>query len=109
MISCGSLLPVELRRIGLPVSGSFQQRFSIMRIEQIDALIRDRIDIAELDVRSDDGVHFSALVVSPQFEGLRQLQRHQLVYSALGERMGGEIHALSIRALTPAEYQGAEA
>jgi len=109
MISCGSLLPVESRRNGLPVSGSFQQRFPIMRIEQIDALIRARIDIAELDVRSDDGVHFSALVVSPQFEGLRQLQRHQLVYSALGERMGGEIHALSIRALTPAEHQGAEA
>jgi len=76
-----------------------------MQIEEIEALIRSTLDIAELDVRSDDGVHFSAVVVSPEFEGLRQLQRHQLVYKALGERMGREIHALSIRALTPTERQ----
>jgi acid stress-induced BolA-like protein IbaG/YrbA len=76
-----------------------------MQIEEIDALIRSALEIAELDVRSDDGVHFSAVVVSPEFEGLRQLQRHQLVYRALGERMGREIHAMSIRALTPAERQ----
>lgn len=76
-----------------------------MQIEEIDALIRSGLEIAELDVRSDDGVHFSAVVVSPEFEGLRQLQRHQLVYGALGERMGREIHAMSIRALTPAERQ----
>ncbi|MGB5210403.1 MAG: BolA/IbaG family iron-sulfur metabolism protein [Gammaproteobacteria bacterium] len=79
-----------------------------MQTEEIDALIRSTVDIAELDVRSDDGVHFSAVVVSPEFEGLRQLQRHQLVYKALGERMGREIHALSIKALTPAERQLAD-
>jgi acid stress-induced BolA-like protein IbaG/YrbA len=77
-----------------------------MQIEEIDTLIRSALEIAELDVRSDDGVHFSAVVVSPEFEGLRQLQRHQLVYRALGERMGREIHAMSIRALTPTERQG---
>ena len=47
--------------------------------------------------RSDDGVHFAALVVAPQFEGLRPLQRHQLVYRALGDAMGGAIHALVAR------------
>jgi acid stress-induced BolA-like protein IbaG/YrbA len=78
-----------------------------MQTEEIDALIRATIEIAELEIRSDDGVHFTALVVSPEFEGLRQIQRHQLVYKALGERMGREIHAMSIRALTPAERHGA--
>ena len=78
-----------------------------MQTEEIDALIRGTIEIAELEIRSDDGVHFTALVVSPEFEGLRRIQRHQLVYKALGERMGREIHAMSIRALTPAERQGA--
>jgi acid stress-induced BolA-like protein IbaG/YrbA len=55
-------------------------------------------------VASDDGVHFSALVVAAQFEGLRAIARHQLVYRALGEAMGGAIHALSLDTLTPAEW-----
>ena len=54
-------------------------------------------------MRSDDDTHFAALIVAREFEGRRSLARHQLVYRALGERMGGEIHALSIEALTPAE------
>jgi acid stress-induced BolA-like protein IbaG/YrbA len=56
-------------------------------------------------VLSDDGTHFEAVVVAPQFEGKRPLQRHQLVYAGLGEKMGREIHALSIQAYTPAEWQ----
>lgn len=51
-----------------------------------------------------DGQHFQALVVSPVFEGKSRVQRHQLVYAALGERMREEIHALSMRTLTPAEW-----
>jgi acid stress-induced BolA-like protein IbaG/YrbA len=54
-------------------------------------------------VRSEDNVHFEATVVSQQFEGRRPLQRHQLVYQALGERMGREIHALSLETCTPVE------
>ncbi|MDA0224521.1 MAG: BolA family transcriptional regulator [Proteobacteria bacterium] len=53
-----------------------------------------------------DGQHFQAIVVSARFEGKSRVQRHQLVYAALGERMREEIHALSMRTLTPGEWQG---
>ncbi len=52
-----------------------------------------------------DGQHFQALVVSSQFAGKSRVQRHQLVYAALGERMREEIHALSMRTLTPEEWR----
>ena len=52
-----------------------------------------------------DGQHFQALVVSSQFVGRSRVQRHQLVYAALGERMREEIHALSMRTLTPEEWR----
>ncbi len=55
------------------------------------------------EVVSDDNTHFEATVVCSDFDGKRSLQRHQMVYAALGEKIGGEIHALSIRALTPEE------
>jgi acid stress-induced BolA-like protein IbaG/YrbA len=51
-----------------------------------------------------DGTHFEALVVSADFAGKSRVQRHQLVYQALGERMREEIHALSMQTLTPAEW-----
>jgi acid stress-induced BolA-like protein IbaG/YrbA len=50
-----------------------------------------------------DGQHFQALVVSAAFAGRSRVQRHQLVYQALGERMREEIHALSMQTLTPEE------
>jgi len=50
-----------------------------------------------------DGQHFEALIVSDAFRGKSRVQRHQLVYAALGERMREEIHALSMRTLTPEE------
>ena len=56
-----------------------------------------------------DGHHWEALIVSPAFEGKTRIQRHQLVYAALGERMREEIHALSMKTLTPAEYASATA
>jgi acid stress-induced BolA-like protein IbaG/YrbA len=52
-----------------------------------------------------DGQHFQALIVSEQFAGRSRVQRHQLVYAALGERMREEIHALSMRTLTPGEWK----
>jgi len=52
-----------------------------------------------------DGQHFQALVVSHEFSGRNRVQRHQLVYAALGERMREEIHALSMRTLTPEEWR----
>jgi acid stress-induced BolA-like protein IbaG/YrbA len=55
-----------------------------------------------------DGQHFEALIVSAAFEGKSRVQRHQLVYAALGDRMRQEIHALSMRTLTPSEWQAAK-
>jgi len=52
-----------------------------------------------------DGQHFQALIVSAEFAGRNRVQRHQLVYAALGERMREEIHALSMRTLTPEEWK----
>ena len=74
-----------------------------MKPEQLADLIRAALPGAIVQVVSPDDVHFNARVVAPQFTGRRALQRHQLIYAALGERMGGEIHALSIDALTPEE------
>ena len=51
-----------------------------------------------------DGQHFQALVVSALFAGRNRVQRHQLVYKALGDRMREEIHALSMQTLTPEEW-----
>jgi acid stress-induced BolA-like protein IbaG/YrbA len=52
-----------------------------------------------------DGQHFEAVVVSEAFEGKNRVQRHQLVYTALGDRMRQEIHALSMKTLTPSEWE----
>ena len=54
-----------------------------------------------------DGQHFQALVVSAEFAGRSRVQRHQLVYAALGDRMREEIHALSMQTLTPDEWKKA--
>ena len=54
-----------------------------------------------VQVQGNDGQHFEAVIVSPQFVGKNMVQQHQLVYQALGERMREEIHALSIRTFTP--------
>jgi acid stress-induced BolA-like protein IbaG/YrbA len=75
-----------------------------MNPQQVADLIRAGIPGANVRVLSDDNVHFAAVVVAPEFAGKRSIARHQLVYRALGERMGGDIHALSIDALTPEEW-----
>jgi len=76
-----------------------------MTAEQIAALITERMPGADpVRVEGDDGVHFSALVVSSAFEGMRPVQRHQRVYAALEGLVGGAIHALALETLTPAEW-----
>ena len=72
--------------------------------QEISQLIEGGLPDTRAQVASDDNTHFEAVVVSPQFEGQRPLRRHQMVYGCLGERMGREIHALSIRAFTPDEW-----
>ncbi|HEY2036784.1 MAG TPA: BolA/IbaG family iron-sulfur metabolism protein [Steroidobacteraceae bacterium] len=74
-----------------------------MNSQEIARLIRAGLPGAEVRVQSDDDTHFQARIVAEQFAGKRSIARHQLVYQTLGERMGREIHALSIEALTPAE------
>jgi acid stress-induced BolA-like protein IbaG/YrbA len=51
-----------------------------------------------------DGQHFFATIVSSEFEGKSRITRHQRVYQALGDRMREQIHALSMKTLTPAEW-----
>lgn len=75
-----------------------------MEPNEIGKLIEVAFDGATVKVVGD-GTHFEALVIASEFEGKRRLARHQLVYKSLGELVGNEIHALSIRALTPDEWQ----
>ena len=74
-----------------------------MHPDAVAALIRAALPGAEVRVESDDQTHFAARVVSAEFAGKRSIARHQMVYRALGGRVGREIHALSIEALTPEE------
>lgn len=74
-----------------------------MTPEEIESLIESHLADCSATVRSDDNTHFEAEVVTNAFAGKRPLQRHQMVYAALGDAMGGEIHALSIKAWTPDE------
>jgi acid stress-induced BolA-like protein IbaG/YrbA len=54
-----------------------------------------------------DGQHFEAVIVSAEFSGKNMVQQHQLVYRALGDRMREEIHALSMKTLTPEQWKAA--
>lgn len=71
--------------------------------ENVRSYIAAGLACEQLDV-TGDGQHFEAVIVSSLFEGKRLIQRHQLVYAALGDRMREEIHALSMQTLTPAEH-----
>lgn len=71
--------------------------------DDVRRYIAEGLECSVLEV-SGDGQHFEALIVSELFEGKRLIQRHQIVYRALGDRMREEIHALSMRTLTPAEH-----
>ena len=75
-----------------------------MNPSDIEKLIEAGFADATVRVQSDDNTHYGALVVADEFVGKRPLARHQLVYRCLGSLVGNEIHALSITALTPAEW-----
>jgi len=74
-----------------------------MAASQIEALIRAAMPDAEVEIRdlAGDGDHYAARVVSKSFEGLNRVRQHQLVYKALGGRMGGELHALQLETAVP--------
>jgi acid stress-induced BolA-like protein IbaG/YrbA len=71
--------------------------------ESIHASIQAGLACERVEV-AGDGQHFQALVVSAAFAGKSRIQRHQLVYAALGSRMREEVHALSMKTLTPEEF-----
>lgn len=75
-----------------------------MTAEELRSIIAANLSCEQLEV-DGDGRHWEALVVSAEFAGLRTLQRHQRVYATLGARMqSDEVHALSIKTFTPAEW-----
>ena len=74
--------------------------------EYVKDLIAAGVACEHLEV-SGDGAHFEAVIVSAAFAGKRLVQRHQIVNQALGSQMGNEIHALSMKTLTPEEWRNA--
>ena len=75
-----------------------------MTAEELQSIISAGLPCEHLEVEGD-GRHWQAVIVSPEFEGKRLIQRHQRVYATLGERMHtDEVHALSMKTYTPAEW-----
>ncbi|MEW6707496.1 MAG: BolA family protein [Pseudomonadota bacterium] len=70
---------------------------------EVRDLIAQGLRCEHLEVEGD-GRHFFATIVSTEFEGLARVRRHQRVYQTLGDRMREQIHALSMKTLTPAEW-----
>ncbi len=76
--------------------------------QEVQQFIANGLPCQTLQVEGD-GRHFFATIVSTEFEGLSRVRRHQRVYQALGDRMREQIHALSMKTLTPAEHAAAPA
>jgi acid stress-induced BolA-like protein IbaG/YrbA len=74
--------------------------------QDVRSYIAAGLECTHLEVEGD-GRHFFATIVSAAFEGLPRVRRHQRVYAALGDRMREQIHALSMKTLTPAEFAAA--
>ncbi len=70
----------------------------------IQAMIEKGLPGADVRVQGEDGVHFEAVVIARDFAGLRPLARHRRVYETLGDKLGGEIHALALKTHTPEEW-----
>jgi stress-induced morphogen len=74
-----------------------------MAASEIEALIRTALPDARVNVEdlAGDGDHYAASVVSEAFRGLTRVKQHQLVFQALGGRMGGQLHALALQTSVP--------
>ena len=75
-----------------------------MTANELRSTIMNGLPCDHVEVLGDDGQHFEALIVSPQFTGKNMVQQHKLVYLALGDRMRAEIHALSMKTFTPQQW-----
>lgn len=80
-----------------------------MNPDQVAQLIQVGLPGSTVRVTSPDNVHFEAVVVAAAFAGKRAVQRHQMVYAALGPTVGNEIHALALKVLTPEEEASGQA
>ena len=69
-----------------------------MDAKEIERLIKARFPGAEIAIKelAGDGDHYAATVISAAFAGKSKIQQHQMVYGALGGRMGGVLHALKL-------------
>lgn len=76
----------------------------MINAENIKQHIETSLSCDLVHVEGEDGYHFQALIVSPEFRGKRTVQQHQMVYRALGDKMKEEIHALSMKTFTPEEW-----
>ena len=78
-----------------------------MDAKEVETLIRQGLPDAHVEVRdtTGGGDHFEALIVSTVFEGKGLVERHQTVYKALGDAMRVRVHALSLKTLTPTQYE----
>ncbi|MEO1020497.1 MAG: BolA family transcriptional regulator [Pseudomonadota bacterium] len=74
-----------------------------MAADEIEALVREAMPDAEVSIEdlAGDGNHYRAVIVSAEFAGKSRVQQHQMVYKALGGRMGGELHALALQTSAP--------
>lgn len=79
----------------------------MLTAEEIKTYIESSLPCELVQVEGDDGVHFHALIVSSEFSGKNVVQQHQLVYKSLGDKMKQEIHALSMKTLTPEQWTAA--
>ena len=85
--------------------------------EKIESILRERFQPLHLELNDDSakhaghpgatsgGGHFDLLIVSERFEGRTLLERHRMVNEALGDLIGGEIHALALRTIPPSEWR----
>ena len=74
-----------------------------MAAHEIETLIKTKFPDAVIEIRdlAGDGDHYEASVVSAAFAGKSRVQQHQMVYDALGGRMGGVLHALKLSTAAP--------
>ncbi len=80
---------------------------TMMTPKEIETLIQSAMPNADVQVLDpmNDGVHLSAVIVSHDFEGQNRINRHRMVYKALGDAFSGPIHALQMSTLTPEEHK----
>lgn len=75
-----------------------------MHPDNVKSMIQQGMSTNYVHVEGD-GTHFEAIIVSDEFEGKLPVERHKIVYSALGDAMKEQIHALSMKTFTPSQWE----